>query len=825
MAVVIRLQGLPIVAGTMDIRHFFSGLTIPDGGVHIVGGEHGEAFIVFATDEDARLGMMRTGGSIKGSKVSLLLSSKTEMQNMIELSRRRFESGSVETPAAAGSRQQTGATPIPSVQPSAAGRTNQAFTNVPSAVTSSQENKPPANIALSFPNSYSQAPTLTTALASLNSGPPPIPTLPNMPSMPPIPPPSVSALPPVPPVPPMSHLQHMASLPPFNPSLPPPGSLATGLPLGTPNPMIFNPLSPLASLGIQAHMKAVAAANSQIATNPDELYIVLQNLPFSCSEPEVREFFRGFGLDSVRLMRDSHGRPNGRAMAKFFSPQDSFEALKRGGGMMGQRYIEISPGSERQWHSINEKTNDNTQDRGRGNQNMGFRDQRGRSRSPHRQDFCVYLKGLPYEADKKQIKEFFKNLEIIDDSMYIAYGPNGRATGEGFLEFKMEQDYKTALGAHMQYMGSRFIQVHPISRKGMMEKIELIRKRESSQSEGKNPDGSKSPRTCLHITNIPYNVSKKDVRAFLEGVGLYEESLKVLTDSHGNGLGQAIVQLRTEEDSRKAERLHRQKLNGRDAFVHLVTFEQMKEVERNPPPQNKRGQRTQQNPLNQNQSQPQPPQMNPFGGMSDDFSFIRNTMNLSSGPFVTPFSPPGNGLAGPPPMPPLAAGLGADLGVAPPLVTGIPAPILDPPGFRSGSGGTPFGQDLRGLVSFDNRKTPNRGANNSQQRPGGGSAPPGFPPCPDPTLRNTSAPVGPPSGSPIVVKLQNMPFTVTVDEIMDFFYGYQVVPGSVCLQFNEKGLPTGEAMVAFQNQDEATAAVMDLNDRPIGARKVKISLG
>ena len=40
MAVVIRLQGLPIVAGTMDIRHFFSGLTIPDGGVHIVGGEH-----------------------------------------------------------------------------------------------------------------------------------------------------------------------------------------------------------------------------------------------------------------------------------------------------------------------------------------------------------------------------------------------------------------------------------------------------------------------------------------------------------------------------------------------------------------------------------------------------------------------------------------------------------------------------------------------------------------------------------------------------------------------------------------------------------------
>lgn len=146
MAVVIRLQGLPIVAGTMDIRHFFSGLTIPDGGVHIVGGEHGEAFIVFATDEDARLGMMRTGGSIKGSKVSLLLSSKTEMQNMIELSRRRFETGSAEVAAGNGSR------PGPPVSTGGSGRGNlpttaQSFSNTTSttATTAASTHEPVSN--------------------------------------------------------------------------------------------------------------------------------------------------------------------------------------------------------------------------------------------------------------------------------------------------------------------------------------------------------------------------------------------------------------------------------------------------------------------------------------------------------------------------------------------------------------------------------------------------------------------------------------------------------------------------------------------------------
>ncbi|KAJ1076065.1 hypothetical protein K5549_008919, partial [Capra hircus] len=87
MAVVIRLLGLPFIAGPVDIRHFFTGLTIPDGGVHIIGGEIGEAFIIFATDEDARRAVSRSGGFIKDSSVELFLSSKAEMQKTIEMKR------------------------------------------------------------------------------------------------------------------------------------------------------------------------------------------------------------------------------------------------------------------------------------------------------------------------------------------------------------------------------------------------------------------------------------------------------------------------------------------------------------------------------------------------------------------------------------------------------------------------------------------------------------------------------------------------------------------------------------------------------------------
>lgn len=47
MSVIIRLQNLPWSANASDVRAFFRGLGIPDGGVHIVGGENGDAFIAF----------------------------------------------------------------------------------------------------------------------------------------------------------------------------------------------------------------------------------------------------------------------------------------------------------------------------------------------------------------------------------------------------------------------------------------------------------------------------------------------------------------------------------------------------------------------------------------------------------------------------------------------------------------------------------------------------------------------------------------------------------------------------------------------------------
>ncbi len=87
------------------------------------------------------------------------------------------------------------------------------------------------------------------------------------------------------------------------------------------------------------------------------------------------------------------------------------------------------------------------------------------------------MKGLPYEAENKQNLEFFKNLDIVEDSIYIAYGPMAGQPVRDLWNLGTKQTTKVAVGCHMQYMGSRFIQVHPITKKNMYEKIDTIRKR------------------------------------------------------------------------------------------------------------------------------------------------------------------------------------------------------------------------------------------------------------------------------------------------------------------------------------------------------------
>jgi len=75
-----------------------------------------------------------------------------------------------------------------------------------------------------------------------------------------------------------------------------------------------------------------------------------------------------------------------------------------------------------------------------------------------------------------------------------------------------------------------------------------------------------------------------------------------------------------------------------------------------------------------------------------------------------------------------------------------------------------------------------------------------------------------------VIAVENIPFRADVDEILEFFADFDVSRESVIRRFNDKGMATGDARVAFVSPSEAQRAVRELRFRKIRGRPIYLSL-
>lgn len=69
------------------------------------------------------------------------------------------------------------------------------------------------------------------------------------------------------------------------------------------------------------------------------------------------------------------------------------------------------------------------------------------------------MRGLPFQATKQDIMEFFKDFKPIESSILLTYRVDGRATGEGYVAFNDAEDAKAAMTMHRSTIGSRYIEL------------------------------------------------------------------------------------------------------------------------------------------------------------------------------------------------------------------------------------------------------------------------------------------------------------------------------------------------------------------------------
>ncbi|XP_038832787.1 uncharacterized protein C8orf88 homolog isoform X2 [Salvelinus namaycush] len=734
MAVVIHLQGLRITAGSDDVRDFFTGLKIPDGGVHIIGGEREEAFIIFASDEDARRAMTRSEGSIKGSPVRLRLSSKSEMQAVLkqsikpEVTKKRPYKEGFRRPEREGRNEEPGRKELVKM-----GSRSVSYSNV-----RSQARKP-----------------------------------------------------------------------------------------------------------------------SSKPSRQDALYLLMQGMPFTTTEENVRDFFHGLLVEDIIMMRNDRGQPNVKGIVKFGSRLDAREGLKRNRDYFGTMFAELDACSEEQWfkagggrepgkdssgtfrrgpssaHSersppgrapgrdssgkfrrgpssahtersppgrtpgrdssgtfrrgpSSAHTKRSTPDRAPGRDSSGKfrrgpssahteRSPPGRARSfspvaygstksssPPNDEFCVLVENLPYLVEKKDIREIFQHADLKYDQILHLLDKYGSETRSVFVLFNSLRDYGAALTLHKKTFFKRCVYISPISKEKMVAMLESggnpvdgtpPSKRSYSRSQERLPretekDVYESEKICLYVRNLPFDVRKVEIVDFFLGFRISEEAVVLLLDHRGNGLGEALVIFQTEEEAMRAQSLNGQGFLGTNLILKCISLAQMHEFGVGEPAVKEQKMER-----------------------SSERYLARNSEAMSH--LYTDYR------------------VNPDIGHLP--MNDLQAHIPGGSGLRLDS------QMMESPVLLDNW------GNGSAHRHGGygPSAPQQF-------------------DGPTCLKLVNLPSTIRIDEIYDFCYGYSVIPGSVSLQYDNKGIPKGSATVVFGSRLEALTAVEELSERPIGNRKVKL---
>ncbi|XP_047316632.1 heterogeneous nuclear ribonucleoprotein H3 isoform X2 [Impatiens glandulifera] len=199
----------------------------------------------------------------------------------------------------------------------------------------------------------------------------------------------------------------------------------------------------------------------------------LRGLPFNCSEIDVYKFFAGLDIVDVLLVTKDDSF-TGEAFVVFAGPMQSEMALQRNRQNLGKRYIEVFGCKKSDYY--NAVANEVGQDGSYDDDNHPHNRRRGSNPPPpppqarpkltQDKEILPYtevlrLRGLPFSVTKTDIIEFFEDFNLGEDKIYIGCRPDGRATGDAYVEFSSVDEAKSAMRKDKMLIGSRYVELFP----------------------------------------------------------------------------------------------------------------------------------------------------------------------------------------------------------------------------------------------------------------------------------------------------------------------------------------------------------------------------
>ncbi|KAL6226914.1 PREDICTED: heterogeneous nuclear ribonucleoprotein H3 isoform X1 [Fragaria vesca subsp. vesca] len=190
----------------------------------------------------------------------------------------------------------------------------------------------------------------------------------------------------------------------------------------------------------------------------------LRGLPFNCADIDIFKFFAGLDIVDVLLVNKG-GRFSGEAFVVFAGPVQVELALQRDRQNMGRRYVEVFTCKRQDYYnavaaevSYEGGSYDNEY---QGSPPPAKSSKRFSDKEKMEYTEILKLRGLPFSVKRSQIVDFFKGFKVIEDRVHIACRPDGKATGEAYVEFVSAEEAKRAMSKDKMMIGSRYVELFP----------------------------------------------------------------------------------------------------------------------------------------------------------------------------------------------------------------------------------------------------------------------------------------------------------------------------------------------------------------------------
>ncbi|CAN8277732.1 unnamed protein product [Cochlearia groenlandica] len=202
----------------------------------------------------------------------------------------------------------------------------------------------------------------------------------------------------------------------------------------------------------------------------------LRGLPYNCSAIDIFKFFAGLDIVDVLLV-SKKGKFTGEAFVVFAGPMQVEIALQRDRQNMGRRYVEVFRCSKQDYYNAvaaEEEAyesevlyNHSPPPAGPGPSKAKpkrFSDKEKKQQQLEEYTEVLKMRGLPYSVNKAQIVEFFSGYKVIEERVHVACRPDGKATGEAYVEFEtVEEARRAAMAKDKMSIGSRYVELFPTS--------------------------------------------------------------------------------------------------------------------------------------------------------------------------------------------------------------------------------------------------------------------------------------------------------------------------------------------------------------------------